>query len=752
MASTTHEVLDPAATVEKLKKFVSGVEMNRRHFMAALGVAGVAAGTGLVSGPVAHAQQPSQNGYSQVDVLNFLLNIKYLKGTFYSYITQGADLPGISYVTLGLGQVYNIPAKITTFSSQQADLFNEMYYDDLNQLIDLRNLIESASPQTGPAAATLVGPRQTMCIQGTASTTATATYTVAQAIAQARMMEDLSVSAFAGALSYLTGANLAYAAQAMAVDGFHASALRLISIQTGTTFLRTEPTNTFQIGTIAGMNTVTAISTLPAVVVVGSAILGTGIPAGATITSITSKPSATFAGIVTKSSNIITNASTTAVALVGQPITGTNIPALTVITQIGTTAGGELTHDLAGCHRDQHSRTHRNHSPQQSHHQYGVERQRSIGREPITGTNVPAGALVSAASGTTITMNANATASSMAPASTGTLTSGSASITAVTSISGMISGQVISGTGIVAGTTILALIGSAAPYTVTISQAATASGTKVALSTPATVTLTIPTTETITIGQSILLISANATATASSTASVVYVDPYDNAPADPGVIAATVASGSTTVTVTSVAGLAVNQVVLGTGIPAGTTIASINSTGFNHYSLGSANCFVRLSLNPSPRRSWSSDQPNAHPNCESKFLQHRRHRQRQHQPAGLRLRPDLLTGSWRPLCQSRNCHLPGRLFPGRVQRQHRRRLTYGDRITPRSRSIQPNRDCKAHIPAAGCGPFHCLNSRSAAHGRCSLRTPCRTRAVPPRGPHLAASATLFQSTTGLSGL
>jgi secreted PhoX family phosphatase len=79
MASSNDiEVLDPTASVEKLKNIVSKVALNRRHFMAALGAAGIAAGTGLVTRPDAHAQQPTPTGFLQVDVLNFLLNVVHL--------------------------------------------------------------------------------------------------------------------------------------------------------------------------------------------------------------------------------------------------------------------------------------------------------------------------------------------------------------------------------------------------------------------------------------------------------------------------------------------------------------------------------------------------------------------------------------------------------------------------------------------------------------------------------------------------
>ena len=139
MASNDVEVLDPAAPVENLKESESARELNRRHFFAALGVAGAAVGAALVSGSrAAVAQQPLPNGYAQVDVLNLMLQVKYLKATLYSYITQGTDLPPASFVTVGNGTIYNAPAKITFSSTQLTDLFNELYYDELEQLIALQ--------------------------------------------------------------------------------------------------------------------------------------------------------------------------------------------------------------------------------------------------------------------------------------------------------------------------------------------------------------------------------------------------------------------------------------------------------------------------------------------------------------------------------------------------------------------------------------------------------------------------------------
>ncbi len=95
MASNEIEVLDPAATVEKLKKIAAGRALNRRHFMAALGMTGAAAGAGLLSGCSAQHHTPASPlpAPAQSDYLNFALNLEYLEATFYSYITQGTDLP-----------------------------------------------------------------------------------------------------------------------------------------------------------------------------------------------------------------------------------------------------------------------------------------------------------------------------------------------------------------------------------------------------------------------------------------------------------------------------------------------------------------------------------------------------------------------------------------------------------------------------------------------------------------------------------
>ncbi|MGP8225552.1 MAG: ferritin-like domain-containing protein [Terracidiphilus sp.] len=567
MASNDIEVLDPAATVEKLKKVVSGVALNRRHFMAALGAAGIAAGTELVTGRVTHAQQPTPNGYQQVDVLNYLLNIKYLTATFYSYLTQGADLPAATYATLATGIIYNQPSKVTFTTQTQTDLFNEMYYDELNQVIDLRNLVTgSLSLENTP-----VINRPTMSLQGLGTVTAAASpaYTAATAIAQARMLEDTCVTAFTGALSYLSGANLTMASQCLAISGQHASALRLLSIQSSVPYQRTQLTTTLQVGTTSGSPTVIAIGTLTTNILVGANILGTGIPTGTVITALTSKASATFSAIATSGSNTLTSASSVALAAVGQPVTGTGIPTNTVMTQVGVTT---ITMSANATASSTATATAITVSGSNVLNTVSSVSSVIVGTG-ITGTNIPASTTITATSststGNTVTMSAPATASSLVASFTGNVTSGSTNVTITSpTITGYIVGQAITGTGIPAGTTVQGtgnaniVSGILASGSKTISSVSSTAGLIAGQPITAAAGTGIPS------GATISSFTAN-TITLSAAATINSTNTFTGI----------VTSGSASITgVASLTGLAVGQTLTGTGIASGATISSTTGT------------------------------------------------------------------------------------------------------------------------------------------------------------------------------
>jgi hypothetical protein len=56
-------------------------------------------------------------GSSEMDVLNFGLNLEYLEGIFYSFVTQGADLP--LSLTAGSGAITGNPPAKVAFANQQ---------------------------------------------------------------------------------------------------------------------------------------------------------------------------------------------------------------------------------------------------------------------------------------------------------------------------------------------------------------------------------------------------------------------------------------------------------------------------------------------------------------------------------------------------------------------------------------------------------------------------------------------------------
>ena len=271
MASKNAEILDTAAAVEKLKKIASRRTVNRRKFMTALGVAGAATGAGIVARKATNPTAVEAAGPTQIDVLNFALNIEYLEATYYSYVTQGADLPAA--ITTGSGPIYNFPAKITFPTQQITDLMNELYFDEIGHVQALRSVLGSSAIA-----------RPTLDLSGANKTSGgSATVTAANAIALLRMFEDLGVTAYAGAAPLLSGSNLTYASQILAVEGFHAGALRLIAIQQSSPY---NPTYsfTFKANTTSGSTSLTGATTL-AFLQAGQVIAGTGIPVGATVTS-----------------------------------------------------------------------------------------------------------------------------------------------------------------------------------------------------------------------------------------------------------------------------------------------------------------------------------------------------------------------------------------------------------------------------------------------------------------------------------
>ncbi len=176
---------------------------------------------------------------------------------------------------------------------------------------------------------------------------------------------------------------------------------------------------------------------------------------------------------------------------------------------------------------------------------------------------------------------------------TGSITSGSAIVTNVSSVAGLTIGQTVAGTGIPAGTTIVAI----GTTTITLSQNATATNAGITI-TPLGQSVTVDNT-----GGGIQFLSGSTLEVGMSNVGVGFTDSLikkagatGNITIQPGArligealngnglapgtdFTGTTTTGSTTVSgLTSVAGLAVGQTVTGPGIATGTTITAIAAT------------------------------------------------------------------------------------------------------------------------------------------------------------------------------
>ena len=220
MASNGIEIIDPTATVEKLKKIAEGRALNRRRFLTSRGMTGAAAGAGLLTGcSTTNTVSAITATTPQIDALNFVLNFKFLEATFYSSIVTGGDLPASSIVSSGA--VTNAPGKLV-FSGvpnaqQITDMLNEIYYDEKSHVATLISLLGSAA-----------------IFRPAINLGAYATITATNALSIARLIEDVGVTAMSGAMGALSNSNLALVSQILGIESCHAGMLRLVTVQNPT--------------------------------------------------------------------------------------------------------------------------------------------------------------------------------------------------------------------------------------------------------------------------------------------------------------------------------------------------------------------------------------------------------------------------------------------------------------------------------------------------------------------------------------
>ena len=205
-----------------------GPTLGRRRLMKSAGVGAVALGT-LGGASIATSTSASAATYTDADILNFALNLEYLEAEFYLRATTGQPLSAYTGVT-GTGTQGTVtggslvPFQNTALAYYALRVAN----DELAHVRFLQTALGSsaiaepsidftASFTTLAQAAGLIGAGQTFDPFADEISFLLGSY----------IFEDVGVTAYAGAANLLTSPdNLAYAASVLAVEGYHAGAIR----------------------------------------------------------------------------------------------------------------------------------------------------------------------------------------------------------------------------------------------------------------------------------------------------------------------------------------------------------------------------------------------------------------------------------------------------------------------------------------------------------------------------------------------
>jgi stage V sporulation protein SpoVS len=200
--------------------------LGRRSLMKRASAGAAAIGAAGTLG-VATTRPADAATYTDADILNFALNLEYLEAEYYLRAVTGSGLPsGLVGKTGGVTAPTNtlVPFSTTAIAYYAQRIAN----DELSHVTFLRTALGSSAVDepaidlmssftTLAIAAGLIVPGQTF----------NPFENEVNFLLGAYIFEDVGVTAYAGAANALTTPdNLAYAASVLAVEGYHAGAIR----------------------------------------------------------------------------------------------------------------------------------------------------------------------------------------------------------------------------------------------------------------------------------------------------------------------------------------------------------------------------------------------------------------------------------------------------------------------------------------------------------------------------------------------
>lgn len=198
---------------------------NRRSFLKGAGMTGLGLAGAAMIGTIASNPQKAEasTAVSDIDILNFALNLEYLEAEFYAKSTFNATLVQLGVIsaadttgpTTGGHRVPNFSA------SWQATMATAVRMDEIAHVKYLRAALGSRAVKKPAINLDALG-------YGYSS--------VASWLKLARQFEDVGVSAYLGAAPLITSkAYLAAAGAILATEAQHSGSFRLACVMTGVT-------------------------------------------------------------------------------------------------------------------------------------------------------------------------------------------------------------------------------------------------------------------------------------------------------------------------------------------------------------------------------------------------------------------------------------------------------------------------------------------------------------------------------------
>lgn len=203
----------PKSLIEELTE----ASPNRRSFLKKLGAATAAVGAISVVGERSADAQTS----TEVQVLQFALNLEYLESEFYTYAQYGYGIENFGIGVSGLANSPNPTGGGTTTGGAKIPISNDLVFtlETLNQIgADERAHVTLLRSALGSNA--IAKPNINLAASGPVTNQS-------QFLAMGRMLEDTGLSAYIGSANLLSTPTIIFtAARIVGTEGEHVSTIR----------------------------------------------------------------------------------------------------------------------------------------------------------------------------------------------------------------------------------------------------------------------------------------------------------------------------------------------------------------------------------------------------------------------------------------------------------------------------------------------------------------------------------------------